>query len=251
MPTVSGSAGAATAAGIDYEFRVMADPGTQLKSFTVLDSSGMTIELEPPLEPCISDWYIGVARRVARNRFPLSVKVNDCSNNSFGPDEFPNFGVYPGYADGPDIPLPCSALECSDNRGCEHAQITAQNLRHELVLLCREVRHCRNEFKRYTIIAAGATAIYMGAFVLAGALSASGGWFGAIAATLLFIVAAVFFTIMIWATREAVKKQLQLIKAENRLHTKQNQFNTALNSVYELCCPGCIHMNTDMPCSEG
>ena len=250
MPEVAGNHGEETPAWIDYEFRVLADPGTQLRSFTVRDTWGMTVELEPTLEPCTTDYYTCVARRVARNRYPLSVEVTDCDDNSFGRDEFPQFGVWPRYSEGPGVPFPCTMLVSVDNPPCEEAQRNARIQRNLTSLACNDVRNCREEFARYTVIAAIATAAFIATFALAGVVSATGGWIGAIVGAVLFAVAAAFFVTMVWAAREAGRKRLALTEAERDLRQKQTLFNETLILVYDRCCPGDIHINTDMPCGE-
>jgi hypothetical protein len=54
MPSVSGDVVGMTPTTLDYEVRIMADPGAQLRSFTIRDTMGMPIAFEPVMEPCTS-----------------------------------------------------------------------------------------------------------------------------------------------------------------------------------------------------
>ena len=250
MPEVTGSHGDTSPAWVDYEFRVLANPGTQLRSLTVRDTWGMPVEVEPELEPCTTDYYTCIARRVARNRYPLSVEVSDCDDNNYGRDEFPRFGVYPRYTEEPGIPFPCEVLLTFDNPPCEEAQRVARIQRNLASLSCSAVRRCREEFIRLTILAAALTVIYLALMLAAYGLISSGNWIAAIVG--LFVLAAALVAIAL-AAMYAVKvifKQREISTAEDRLRQLQTNFNEALVLVYDRCCPGDVWINTDMPCGE-
>lgn len=245
MPTVSGGVVASTASTLDYELRIMVDPGTQLKSFTVQDTMGMIIDFEPALEPCTSEWYMGRSLGIVRDRFPLSVEVTDCDDHTFGPDEFPKLGVLPTE---PGIPLPCSALMCADNPVCREAQRNAVTERNRVAILCWQVQTVRDEFTRYLVIAAAAAITFILALAIAGPALGSG-WIGAIIAAIFFAIAAAFFAIFVWATVEAARKRLELNQLEDRLRGEKNAYiNDSLRRVFDACCPGCIDIDTSMPC---
>jgi hypothetical protein len=119
--------------------------------------------------------------------------------------------------------------------------------RNRVAMLCRQVASCRDAFIRYSVIAAAMTAAFLATMAIAGPVS-SAGWIGAIIGAILFAVAAAFFAIAAWATREAIKKRQELDGLESLLRGEQSGFNSVLEQVFAACCPGCIYIDTTMPC---
>jgi hypothetical protein len=246
MPSVSGDVVGMTPTTLDYEIRIMADPGALLRSVTVWDTMGIPLPFEPAIEPCASNFYIGRAFGIARGRFPLSIEVSDCDDRTFGRDVLPLVGLPPG-ASGLGIRLPCTAVECADNPECGRFQGALSMQRNRVAMLCRQVASCRDAFIRYTVIAAAASAGFLAAMAVAGP-AASGGWIGAIISVIFFAIAAAFFAIAAWATGEAIQKRQELDRLESELRQAQTDFNSVLERVFATCCPGCIYIDTTMPC---
>jgi hypothetical protein len=114
-------------------------------------------------------------------------------------------------------------------------------------MLCRQVASCRDAFISYTAIAAAASAGFLAAMAVAGP-AASGGWIGIIIAAIFFAIAAALFAVAVWATTEAIKKRRELDRLESQLPGEQTAFNAILEQLFAACCPGCIYIDTTMPC---
>ena len=74
---------AMTTTSLDIRFRVTEHSGIDIGSVRVWDSMGWMLELHPPLNPYTSPNYIGVAKTVDKNSFPLTIEVTDCDLHSW------------------------------------------------------------------------------------------------------------------------------------------------------------------------
>ena len=82
-PKVRGDVVSMTTTTLDVRFRVTERSGVDIRSVRVWDSMGWTLELEPPLNPYTSPSYVGVAKTVDKDSFPLTIEVTDCDLRSW------------------------------------------------------------------------------------------------------------------------------------------------------------------------
>ena len=82
-PKVRGDVISVTGNTLDVRFRVTERSGIDIGSVRVWDSMGWMLELQPPLNPYTSPNYVGVAKTVGKDSFPLTIEVTDCDLHSW------------------------------------------------------------------------------------------------------------------------------------------------------------------------
>ena len=77
-PEVRGDVIATTTTTLDVQLKVIERSGIEIRTVRVWDSTGWTLELEPPLNPGSTTSYVGVAKAVDKDSLPLTIEVTDC-----------------------------------------------------------------------------------------------------------------------------------------------------------------------------
>ncbi len=217
------------------------DSGDGIQKVDVRDRFGVLIHSETFTCPSLAEIHLV---DVERDRLPLMVEAMNCKGQTF-PATTPVW-TREGDVGSVSIPLPGSALLCTDNPACSAAEGAATRARNEIMERCNDVRAVRGRRDAAAAVATAlATAVV--ALVATGIAAFAIPLFGtAIGAVLLGLAAGLAYLAGVQALI-AFREQQNLDKAEADLAAARRRFTDAADRVGRMCSRDCITVDLTQP----